>query len=116
MAENVLSIGRVPVQEAGSSLHQTGRLSGRRLARTSSFKSPKGQQGQRPNTLLRPWEFDFVHDVFVRIISEPWFDRAQRSEFALLCLRTYQSGTDPRALYEACERLAKARYAYPLGH
>lgn len=87
----------------------------RALVQTPRSNVPQGQQGRRPNTLLRPWEFDFVHDVFKRIISEPWFsrDRSARSAFALQCLRTYQAGTDTDQLYRTCERLARDSYINP---
>jgi len=46
-------------------------------------------QGRGFNRLLRPWEFDFVHDVFSRIIAESWFikDPSHRSKFAAAALR-----------------------------
>ena len=105
MAENVSSIRQLPPRTPFRT-------------QTPRAKSPQGQQGRGRNTLLRPWEFDFVGDVFKRIITEPWFskDSIKRSEFALLCLRTYQAEAGTDALYRACERLARDKYTDPSSH
>ncbi|UVC11164.1 hypothetical protein IHQ71_11640 [Rhizobium sp. TH2] len=66
--------------------------------------------------VYQPSEFEVVHDVFKRIARETWFDRtiARQRDFAAFCLRAYQSGvTDPDRLFEECERVARARYAWP---
>ena len=107
MIENVESIRQQP--------HSVIRLI---PVQTAPAKSPQGQQGQGKNTFLRPWEFDFVGAVSRRIIAEAWFnkDSTKRSEFALLCLRTYQAGASTDELYGACERLGKDRYTDPSSH
>jgi len=70
--------------------------------------------GRGPSRLLRPWEFDFVHDVFSRIIAEPWFikNASHRGEFAAACMNAYQSGvTDPTRFHSLCEHLARDRHS-----
>ena len=64
-------------------------------------------RGRRQCRLLRPWEFDLIHDVYSSIVSEAWFSKAavDRSEFAAECMETYQSGViEPDRFYDACER------------
>lgn len=66
-------------------------------------------RGRRQNRLLRPREFDLIHDVYSSIVSEPWFSKAavHRSEFAVECMETYQAGiTDPEQFHATCERRA----------
>jgi hypothetical protein len=66
----------------------------------------------------QPSEFEVVHQVFKSIAREPWFDRsiARQRDFASFCLRAYQSGvTDPDMLFEECQRVARARYAWSHG-
>lgn len=71
-------------------------------------------RGQPQNRLMRPWEFDLVHDVYSAIIAEPWFSRSatHRSEFAAECMEIYRAGvSDAGQFHGLCERRARERHA-----